>query len=117
MIGGLLLAAGLAAAFSGGGAAALGCGNDSPAQLGVFKAGGKPARQHKYFTVCNIFRRFYKSRRKSPAGQVLGQRQGTAFGTGQQPYGPVPLPVAFQVLTQWVQRPAPNRKRIGCNMV
>ena len=112
-----LLAAGLAAAFSGGGAAALGCGNDSPAQLGVFKAGGKPARQHKYFTGCNIFRRFYKSRRKSPAGQILGQRQGAAFGTGQQPYGPVPLPVAFQVLTQGVQRPAPNRKRIGRNMV
>ena len=112
-----LLAAGLAAVFSGGGAAALGCGNDSPPQFGVFKAGGKTAGQHKYFTGCNIFRRFYKSRRKSPADQVLGQRQGAAFGTGQQPYGPVPLPVAFQVLTQWVQRPAPNRKRIGRNMV
>ena len=110
-----LLTAGTAAG-PGGGAGLCG-GDDGPVQLGVFKPGGQTAGQHKYSTLCNIFGGFYKSCGKAAAVQVLGQRQGAPFRPGQQPNRPVPLPVAFQILAKGVQRPAPNRKGIGGDVV
>ena len=111
-----LLPAATALLRIGAGRSAPGAGEDGPAQFGVFQPGGKPARQHKYFTGSNTFRIFYKFSVKAPPLQVFGQRQRAAFGAAQQPYRPVLLPVMLQVLAQRVQRPAPYRKGIGMDV-